>query len=78
MSDLIVTTADLFTIPGFSRRRGFCRGKSREWAERHGIDWKSFKREGIGADVLLATGDGFAIALVAWARKRREMIDGQP
>jgi hypothetical protein len=74
---LVVTTRDLFTIPGFSTRRGFCRGRSGEWAKRHGIDWKDFKRNGIDADVLLATGDGFALALVEWARKRREAGDGR-
>lgn len=79
MSGLIVTTRDLFTIPGFSTRRGFCRGKSREWAQRQGIDWKAFKRDGIDADTLLATGDGFAIALAQWARKRQaqEASSGQ-
>lgn len=71
MSDLIVTTTDVFTIPGFSKRRGFCRGLSKEWAKRQGLDWDDFKRNGIDADVLLATGDGFAIALVKWARERR-------
>lgn len=71
MSELTVTTTDLFTIPGYSRRPGFCRGRSRQWAERNGIDWKAFVRDGIDADVLLATGDGLAIALVEWARKRQ-------
>lgn len=84
MSDLTVTTKDLFTIPGFSPRRGFCRDRSKEWARRHGIDWRAFKRDGIDSDVLLATGDGFALKLVEWARQRRdaaaqrqEAADGQ-
>jgi hypothetical protein len=35
---VIVTARHLFTIPGYSKRRGFCRGKSREWFRAHGLD----------------------------------------
>lgn len=76
MSNLRVTTTHLFTIPGFSPRRGFCRDKSKAWAKRQGIDWRAFVRDGIDADSLLATGDGFAIALVEWARKCEETRNG--
>jgi hypothetical protein len=64
-----VTTRHLFTIPGFSKRQGFCRGQSREWARRQGIDWAAFVRDGIDAEKLEATGDPFALALVRWARE---------
>jgi hypothetical protein len=74
---VIVTTRHLFTIPGHSHRRGFCRGKSREWCIRQGIDWKSFVRNGIEASVLEATGDGLALALVAWARECEERAHGR-
>lgn len=66
---MIVTTRHLFTIPGFSRRRGFCRSGARAWFQAHGLDWGSFVREGIPAQTLAATGDGLALALVAWAHK---------
>lgn len=66
---MIVTTRHLFTIPGYSRRKGFCRGKSRAWFERHGLDWRSFVRDGIDSGTLEATGDGLALAVVEWARK---------
>jgi hypothetical protein len=66
---VIVNTTHLFTIRGFSDRRGFCRGKSRDWFRAHGLNWKQFVREGIDASVLEATGDGLALALVAWARE---------
>lgn len=69
MSDLIVTTTHLFTIPGFSKRRGFCRGKAKAFCARHGLDWREFVRVGVSAEVLEATGDGMALALVAWARE---------
>jgi len=72
VNELIVTTEHLFTIEGFSRRRGFCRGKSREWFEAHGLNWRDFVRNGVPAARLEATGDGLALALVAWARKCEE------
>jgi len=66
---LIVTTRHMRSIPGFSKKPGFCVPRSRQWAERQGLDWRDFVRNGIEAEKLLATGDGFAIALVEWARK---------
>lgn len=66
---LTVTTQHLFTIPGFSRRRGFCRGGARAWFARHGLDWNAFVRDGIDAGALTATGDAMALALVDWARQ---------
>lgn len=66
---LIVTTKHLFTIPGYSSRPGFCRGKSREWFARQGLDWRAFVRHGIDADILRGTGDGLAIAVAGWAEK---------
>lgn len=71
MSRLIVTFSDMATIPGFSPRPGFCIPLSRAWAKQHGIDFRDFVRNGVDADVLLATGDAFGIALVEWARTRR-------
>lgn len=69
MSDLTVKTKHLFTIPYFNARPGFCRSKSREWAEAHGIDWRSFVRDGVPASVLTATDDALALRLVEWARE---------
>lgn len=69
MTGLIVTHRHLFTIPGLTRRPGFCRGQSRAWFQRHGLDWRAFVRDGIPAEQLLATGCGMAEALVAWARE---------
>jgi hypothetical protein len=65
---VIVTIQHLRTVPGHRPRPGFCLGKSRAWAQRHGIDWKDFVRNGIPAEKLEATGDGLALALVDWAR----------
>lgn len=67
--ELIVTTTHLFTIRGYSRRVGFCRDKSKAFFRRHGLDWRAFVRDGIPASQLEATGDGLALALVAWAQE---------
>lgn len=69
MSELIVTTRHLFTIRGFSRRQGFCRGGAQAFFRRHGLDWRGFVAKGIPASELEATEDGMALALVAWARE---------
>ncbi len=69
MSAMIVTARHLFTIPSRNPRNGYCRGQSREWFRRHGLDWRDFVRNGIAAETLEATGDGLALALVDWARK---------
>lgn len=68
-TDLIVTFRHLRTVPYFKRSPGFCRPKSQEWFKRHGLNWRDFVRNGISAAVLEATGDGFALAIVEWARK---------
>lgn len=66
---MIITTRHLFTIPGFSAHRGFCRDNSKVWARAHGIDWRAFVRNGIDESVLAATGDAFAQALIDWAHE---------
>lgn len=76
---MIVTTRHLFTCPGFNRRPGFCRDGARRSAVALGLDWHDFVRNGIDSDKLTATGDAFALALVAWAEKcaaAEERADG--
>ena len=76
---MIITTRHLFSIPGFSTRPGFCRGGARAWFVAHGLDWSDFVRNGIAAEVMEATGDALALALVAWAREcaAKEAADGR-
>lgn len=75
---MIVELRHLFTIPYFTSGRGFCRGKSKAWFKRHGLDWRDFVRNGIDEQQLLDTGDGMAAALVKWAHEceARERADG--
>lgn len=66
---LIVRLEHLGGVRGFSARPGFCRRGARAWFQAHGLDWDAFRREGIDAELLLASGDPMAIALVEHARQ---------
>lgn len=69
---MIVTTRDVFTIRGYSRRQGFCRSGARRWFAANHLDWRDFVKNGIEAERLLATGDALAIAVVKWAAERQQ------
>ncbi|KVW96173.1 hypothetical protein [Thiobacillus denitrificans] len=43
---------------------GYCARGARRWFARMGLDWAVFVRDGIDADVLLATGDAMALRLI--------------
>lgn len=74
---MIVTTRDLFTVPGRSARAGYCRDGARRWFAAHDLDWTHFVKYGMDAAILEATGDALALALVAWARQRMEQSHGR-
>lgn len=74
---MIITRRHLFTVPGHSERPGFCRGGSRRWMRAHGIDWRTFVRQGIDESEFLTTGDPLALALVKWAHECEEADDGR-
>lgn len=44
--------------------RGYCSKGMRRFAEKHGLDWIKFVKEGIDSEKLLATKDGMAIKIV--------------
>lgn len=56
------------------RAAGLCVHGTRGWFARHGLDFKAFLRDGIAADVLLATGDAMAMRVVehAWRQAAQE------
>jgi hypothetical protein len=68
---VIITSAHLRSIPYFSARRGFCVTGARAWFARHKLDWRTFMRDGLPEETLLATGDAFAIAIVKHAHGER-------
>jgi hypothetical protein len=73
---VIVTMRHLRTIPTHNARAGYCLPLTRRWFEQHKLDFRAFVREGVDEQVLLATGDGLAIALVEWAH-RADGCEGQ-
>lgn len=74
---LIVTVQHLHTVPTWTTRTGYCAKQSRNFFAEHGLDWLSFVRQGIDAEVLLATGNALAAHLVEHARSVEEAGDGQ-
>lgn len=49
------------------RRAGHCPSGARTWFKLHGIDFRDFVKNGVRADVLLATNDAQARQVVALA-----------
>ena len=54
------------------RAAKMCSRGGRKFAERHGLDWQRFLKEGIPEEELLATGDAMAIRLVEVSNVRRK------
>jgi len=65
---MIVRLEHLAGVRGFSSREGLCRTGGRAWFARYGLDWNAFRQHGIDADILLRTGDAYALAVVDHAR----------
>ena len=77
MDDLVITMAHFRSIPSRTGI-GYCARGGRQWFAARGLDWADFGRNGIPAQNLLATGDGFALAIVEHARKMQaEATDGR-
>jgi hypothetical protein len=47
-----------------------CAKGARAFFRRHGLDWSQFIREGIDAEMLVATGDAMAMKVVEHAKRR--------
>ena len=65
-TSVIVTIDDVRAV-------GLCVNGSRAWFERHGLDFRTFLRDGLDAETLLATNDAMALRVVEHARTRQEM-----
>lgn len=64
--DLIITAADI-------RKAGHCIVPgTKRWFADHGLDFRSFIKNGIAAETLLATGDALANQVVERTRARRD------
>lgn len=65
MADPLILTMD-------DLRRHHCVSGIRRWFAANGLDFRDFVQKGIDAEVLLATGDALAVAVVEDAVRRRE------
>jgi hypothetical protein len=54
------------------RAAGLCVHGTRTWFARQGLDFRAFLRDGIAAEVLLATGDAMALRVVEHVRRQSE------
>lgn len=68
MTDLIITSAHLHSVPTWNGRIGYCHRQARAFFVRHGLNWQAFLRDGIAAQRLVDTGDALALYLVAHAQ----------
>lgn len=50
---------------------GMCTEGQKRWFREHDLDFRSFLKNGIAADILLTTGDGLAVKAVEMVRARR-------
>lgn len=54
----------------------YCRRGCREFAQVHGLDWETFRREGLDASVFEGIDDEMCRAFLAEARRREAMTNG--
>ncbi|HEN8225525.1 TPA: hypothetical protein ACPH2S_000051 [Pseudomonas aeruginosa] len=71
MTELIITTEHMRSVPGLTCRPGYCVSGARAWFQAQGLDWRRFISEGLPASVLEATDDELALRLVAHARHQQ-------
>ena len=77
---MIIHVNDLHLLAGLqlsSRTTFACvRRNARRWFAERGLDWSAFVRDGVDASVFTASGDAFALKLVA-AVEAREAAHGR-
>jgi hypothetical protein len=66
---MIIRLEHMRQMPLAQGRTGYCSKGARLFAERNGLDWESFCRDGIDEAVLLATGDYQAQQVVEFAHQ---------
>lgn len=57
-------------------RAGHCPTGIRRWFTAHGLDFRSFMREGVDAEILRDRGDALSTRVIA-LKEKREAPDGQ-
>ncbi|PKM31724.1 MAG: hypothetical protein CVV07_01015 [Gammaproteobacteria bacterium HGW-Gammaproteobacteria-11] len=69
---MIITIQHLHSVPTWNGRQGFCHRASREFFQRHNLNWFEFLNHGIDERLLVATGDDRALTLVQHAHAEAE------
>jgi len=69
MSQILVTTKHVFTVPMYRDRAGLCRAGVRAWVESHGWDYRKLVKTGLPVEELEAVDDAMAQAVAKWARE---------
>lgn len=64
---MIITMQHVRTVPN-GGQQGYCVAGLRRFFERHGLDLKTFVKQGLPEEVFMATGDQQAVRLVEHAR----------
>jgi hypothetical protein len=64
---VIITIEHVRGTKGFNTRGRLCVIGTRAWFKTHNLDFADFLDNGIDEEILLATGDAFAIAVVEQA-----------
>ena len=59
------------------RASRLCFQGARPWFRRHGLDWQDFLKDGLDAEILVATGDALALRVIAIAEAREAVEAGQ-
>lgn len=54
------------------RAARMCSRGARAFFARHNLDWQTFIKDGLPAEVIAATGDGMALQVVEVARGRKQ------
>lgn len=68
---MIITFRDHFRkIPIRGKKCGHCVDGTKRFFDRHGLDWKDFIKNGIEEELLIATDDARAIAVVEFAHEQ--------
>jgi hypothetical protein len=68
-----ITLQHARSMPNCVGGNGYCSRKMREFADRYGLDWEAFIKDGIDEEALLATDNAMAKKVVEFARAQ----DGQ-
>ena len=67
---MFITFDHLHGAPGLGVRPGLCHKGTRQFFARYNLDWNAtIAAGGIDEEALIATGDAFALRVVAYAHK---------